>query len=244
MSTATTPRPAPTPAPDPSTFVRVRTTLPRRPLPPNAARHPVLTPRLALRPLTLDDLPALHELRTQPEVMRWTALQRPDRDLDETRAKIENFVGPTDTNGSFNCAICDRETGKMIGIGGCHAVRSKFGWPEVGYMLRKECWGKGLATEFLKGWVGAWEGLEREEVELEVDARTAGEEVTGADGRVREQAIAVTAPDNDRSQGVLVKAGFEWFTTWVDEDLTPGVEPGTMIELPTYRLLTGGKKGE
>ena len=244
MSTETAPSPAPGPAPDPSTFVRVRTTLPRRPLPPNAARQPILTPRLALRTLTLDDLPALHVLRTQPEVMKWTALGRPDKDLEETRAKIENFVQPKDRNGTFNFAICDRETGEMIGIGGCHLFRAGFGWPEVGYMFRKEYWGKGLGTEFLKGWVGAWEGLEREEVELEVDARTVGEGVTGADGRVREQTIAVTAAENGKSQGVLGKVGFEWFTTWLAENLSPGAEPGSMEALPTYRLFPSGKKGE
>ena len=138
MSTATaspTARPAPGPEPDPSTFVRVRTTLPRRPLPPHAERPPVVTPRLVLRTLTLDDLPALHVLRTQPEVMRWTAVGRPDRDLEESRAKIVNFVGPVDTNGAFNFAICERETGEMIGIGGCHLVRGNYGWPEVGYMF-------------------------------------------------------------------------------------------------------------
>jgi RimJ/RimL family protein N-acetyltransferase len=37
----------------------------------NAVRQPILTERLLLRPFTIDDLPALRELRTQPEVMYW-----------------------------------------------------------------------------------------------------------------------------------------------------------------------------
>jgi hypothetical protein len=46
-------------APDPATFVPVRTTLPRRPLPLNAARIPIVTDRLILRPLSADDTTAL-----------------------------------------------------------------------------------------------------------------------------------------------------------------------------------------
>jgi RimJ/RimL family protein N-acetyltransferase len=61
---------------------------------------------------------------------------------------------------------------------------------------------------------------------------------------VRERLIAITADPNDRSQGVLKKAGFEWFTTWLAEDLVKGSGPDKMIELPTYRYFPGGKKGE
>jgi RimJ/RimL family protein N-acetyltransferase len=75
-SSSTTPRLAGDPAPDPASFVRIRTTLPRRPLPANAARQPILTERLLLRPVTAEDLPAAHELRTQPEVMHWYVLIR------------------------------------------------------------------------------------------------------------------------------------------------------------------------
>ncbi|KAG7293309.1 hypothetical protein NEMBOFW57_003355 [Staphylotrichum longicolle] len=214
-ASSSAPRPAAGPEPDPSTFIRVRTTLPRRPFPPNATRQPITTERLTLRVLTQDDLAALHELRTQPEVMIWTALGKPDKDLAETQAKLDPFLPPRD-EATFNFAICDRATGQMIGIGGCHLWRSAFGWPEVGYMLRKEFWGKGLGTEFLRGFL------------------------TG----VREQLIAVTATGNDKSQGVLGKAGFKWFTTWLAEDLQKGTGPGSMIELPTFRYFPGGKKGE
>ncbi len=242
-SSSSKPRPAPGPEPVPSTFIRIRTTLPRRPLPPNSARQPILTPRLTLRPLVPEDLSALHELRTQPEVMHWTARGLPDENLDETQAKLDPFLPPRD-EGTFNVAICDRETGALIGIGGCHIFRSTFGWPEVGYMFRKEVWGKGLGTEFLRGWMAAWDALEREEVEMEVDERTAGEEVRGPDGKVREQLIAVTATGNDKSQGVLGKAGFKWFTTWLAEDLTKSARPDNLIELPTYRHFPGAKKEE
>ncbi|AEO70112.1 8497e7f8-9dde-4c60-b873-397edd35bb8d [Thermothielavioides terrestris] len=132
--TPSEPRPAPGPAPDPASFVRVRTTRPRSPFPPNSARQPIITPRLILRALTPEDIPALHVLRTQPEVMRWTALGRPDADLEETRRRMERSYPPNDT-ASFNFAICARgvdgdadAAGELIGIGGCALTKGSFGW--------------------------------------------------------------------------------------------------------------------
>jgi GNAT superfamily N-acetyltransferase len=173
--------------------------------------------------------------------MRWTALGRVDRDVAETRAKVELNLPPRDVE-NFNFAICLREegadgAGEVIGIGGCHNFRSSFGWPEVGYMFRKEYWGKGFGTEFLRGWVREWDGLEREVVEVLVDERTldADEVGMGEEHVVRERLIAVTETGNKASQGVLGKCGFEWFVTWLGENLTEGAAPGSMVELPTFR---------
>ncbi|GAB1310145.1 hypothetical protein MFIFM68171_00355 [Madurella fahalii] len=238
--------PAPGPAPDPTTFIRIRTTLPRLPLPPIAARKPATTERLLIRPVAASDLDALHVLRTQPEVMYWTTLARVDADLDETRAKLAQFLPPGDSR-TYNCAICLRETGEVIGMGGVHNWRSSLGWPEMGYMIRREHWGKGLGTEFLTGFVkGLWEGLEREGVEVEVDARTVvNGGVVREDGvvEVPEQLVAVTAEENGKSQRVLEKSGFEWFLTWKVLDTVKG-GADKMVNLPTYRYFPRRERGE
>ncbi|KAK0669344.1 GNAT domain-containing protein [Cercophora samala] len=219
------------PKPDKSTFVRVKTTLPKRPFPLNAERKAVFTERLIIRPLSKDDLPALHELRTQPEVMVWTYLGVVDRDIGETWQKLEPFVEGNEKD-NYNCAICLRaEGGRMIGIGGFHNAMWSFGWPEIGYMFRKEYWGKGFGKEFMRGWNGIWEGLERGEVELEVDGRTVVGD--GEGGMVKEVVIAVTAEGNKASQRVLERSGFERFLTWEEAD---GGGRG-MVRLPTYRLV-------
>ncbi|KAK4194639.1 GNAT domain-containing protein [Triangularia verruculosa] len=231
-------------APDKSKFVRVKTTLPKRPFPPNSARKAVYTERLIIRPLSKNDLAALHELRTQPEVMVWTYLGVVDKDVGETWRKLEQFVEGNEGE-NYNCAICERETGEMVGIGGFHNSMWSFGWPEIGYMFRRECWGRGYAKEFMRGWNEIWGGLEREGVEVEVDGRTVvrvedgdGDGDDGGVVRVKEVVIAVTVEENKASQRVLERSGFERFLTWKEED---GGGRG-MVKLPTYRYLVGGRK--
>ncbi|AEO53235.1 hypothetical protein MYCTH_2294298 [Thermothelomyces thermophilus ATCC 42464] len=234
LSSSSEQRPTPGTEPDPRTFIRVRTTRPRQPFPPHSVRQPITTERLVLRALTEDDFGAFRALRTEPEVMYWTAVGVPDADEELTWTRLRAFLPPRDQS-HYNFAICLRETGEFIGVGGCHAPRSSLGRPEVGYMLKRDAWGNGFATEFLRAWLGAWERLEREETEIEVDPRTiGGDEARGEGGLVRERLLAITADGNDRSQGVLKKSGFEWFLTWLAVDSRKGKGPDNLIGLPTF----------
>ncbi|KAK4229106.1 GNAT domain-containing protein, partial [Podospora fimiseda] len=222
------------PAPDPSLFITVKTTLPRKPFPPNGQRKPLHTERLTLRALVQEDLHALHRLRTQPEVMQWTALKKCDKDLAETQTKLDPFLEPNDAK-TYNFAICLRDNrvgDEFIGIGGVHNGGAAFGWPEVGYMFFKESWGKGYATEFLKGFKELWRGLEREEAEVKVDGRCVVLKGDGGGEGAEEMLIAITAKGNGVSQKVLKKCGFEEFVEWRDEK-----EGGTGDVLPCFRWL-------
>lgn len=214
-------------------WAMIKTALPERPLPPNSSRSPVTTDRLILRALVPEDAYSLHILRTQPEVMANSPQGRPDKDLEETRQRLNFFLPPKDET-TYNCAICLRETGEMIGIGGCHQLTSMFGWPAIGYMIRKEFWGQGLATEFVKAWLEAWCKLPRAEAEMEIDRRTllpdGGEETSP------EQVIAFTLLDNMASQRVLEKAGFERFLAWEEADLR---DPNFQVTLLGYRYVVG-----
>lgn len=214
-------------------WATIKTALPERPLPPNSSRSPVTTDRLVVRPLRPEDAHSLHILRTQPEVMANSPQGRPDKDLEETQQRLNLFLSPNDEK-TYNCAICLKETGEMIGIGGCHQLVSMFGWPAIGYMIRKEFWGQGLATEFVKAWLQLWCKLPRAEAELEIDRRTLlpdeGEESSP------EQVTAFTLLDNFGSQRVLEKAGFEKFLTWEEADLRNSELQVTLIG---YRYLPG-----
>ncbi|KAK1252173.1 hypothetical protein MKX08_003360 [Trichoderma sp. CBMAI-0020] len=214
-------------------WATVKTALPARPLPPNATRSPITTDRLLIRPLVPEDVRSLHVLRTQPEVMANSPQGRPDEDLDETQQRLGLFLAPNDEK-TFNCAICLKATGELIGIGGCHQLVSMFGWPAIGYMIRTEFWGQGLATEFVTAWLASWCQLPRAETELEVDRRTLLAEGESSP----EQVIAFTLLDNIGSQRVLEKAGFERFVTWEEADLR---NPEVQVTLIGYRHVLGDR---
>ncbi|KAF4841104.1 putative N-acetyltransferase p20 [Colletotrichum siamense] len=211
-------------SPEPLDFKTVKTTLPTRPLPPHALRQPVVTERLILRPVSADDLQALHTLRTQPEVMRFSAVGRVDADLNETRARLAQNLPPHDAD-NYDVSICLRATGRWIGIGGCKKPSGgELGWPEIGYMLQKDYWGSGYATEFVQAFLGAWWSLPRSECEIAVErASVEGEKAVSGragevEGGVEEILTAVTATDNPASQKILTKLGFEKFKVWKEVD--------------------------
>uniref|UniRef100_L2G9F1 N-gnat n=1 Tax=Colletotrichum fructicola (strain Nara gc5) TaxID=1213859 RepID=L2G9F1_COLFN len=188
-------------SPEPLDFKTVKTTLPTRPLPPHALRQPVVTERLILRPVSADDLQALHTLRTQPENL-------PPHDAD-----------------NYDVSICLRATGRWIGIGGCKKPSGgELGWPEIGYMLQKDYWGSGYATEFVQAFLGAWWSLPRSECEMAVErASVEGEKAVSGragevEGGVEEILTAVTATENPASQKILTKLGFEKFKVWKEVD--------------------------
>lgn len=215
------------------TWVTVHSSTPH--LPSSASRPPVTTLRLLIRPLQASDLAGLHKLRTQPDVMRWSVAGRTDFDTDETAQKLACFLPPKD-NQAFNCAICWKETGDFIGIGGMYQLNrvdldldldvngsgppdeGGFGWPELGYMFLKEYWGMGLATEFLKAFLQMWQGLERTPVEMRVnrlslvDDSVVTDDGGGSDtAAVKERLVAVVDAANGASQRILEKCGFDKF---------------------------------
>ena len=213
-------------------FVTVKTTLPKAPHLSNADRVAVRTERLLLRPFTEDDLDALHALRLQPEVMYWTIQGKPDADIEATRKNLELHLPPKDQE-RYNWAICLKETGEFIGIGGSLGALPELGWPVLGYMLAKQHWGKGYATEFLKGFLDMWWALPREEVELKVEKSS----VRG-EGEVKEEFLsAITVDVNEASNKVLRKTGFELVKAFQEEDLHKSIAEDGKITL--YAWIVG-----
>jgi RimJ/RimL family protein N-acetyltransferase len=101
----------------------------------------------------------------------------------------------------------DGSEGELIGDGGVHKfVSDEIGWPEFGYKLKKEHWGYGYATEFVKVFMEFWWNLTREPRSLLVRIPAPGLLYTP---KVRERVYAWTTRDNRASQRVLMKVGFE-----------------------------------
>lgn len=154
-------------------------------------------------------------MRLQPEVMMWTSQGVPDKDIEETKQWVSKRLPPHhQTNYSF--VICLAETGRVIGTGGCYRRRCELGWPEVGYAFRKEAWGKGFATEFLRAFLKVWWELPRIETWIEVDEITVGSNRTAGNLVVPERLGAVMHGNNVGSYKVLEKTGFKKVNEWTD----------------------------
>ncbi|ORY57157.1 GNAT domain-containing protein [Pseudomassariella vexata] len=220
--------------------VKVKTTLPTRPFPPASERPRIITERLTIRPFSQDDLEGYHELRRQPEVMIYTSVGRIDLDLAETQEKLNLFLPPNDAN-TYNFAVYLSATGEFIGCGGVHKTNFGWvGWPEVGYMFKQEHWGRGYATEFVKGFVKAWWKLPRSLAKLEVDALSVeGGGGLGEDG-VPEQLSAMVESKNRASMNIMAKVGFRQFKEWEEADNRPGFG-GVPVILSGFVLSLGDK---
>jgi RimJ/RimL family protein N-acetyltransferase len=196
-----------------------------------SAREPIRSQRLILRPYAATDVHDFHLLRLQPEVMKWTGQARPDKDLEETSKCLEDRLpGSASGESAYEFAICLAETGEMIGTGGSHMRSGELGWPVIGYLLRTEFWGKGLATELMTAFLKAYWALPREEVEIKVEKST----IVGSEADLQPEHItAITAVDNGASQNVLSKLGFKLARLFEEEDPH---NPGTMEPLHGYSL--------
>ena len=197
--------------------VKVRTTGPF-PLPPLVARKEIHTARLIIRAPRLSDAPAYHVLRSDDESMQWSARGRADRDLEETRAALERLQAPNDTS-SYHFLIFNKETGELIGDGGVHPNSFWFGWPEIGYGIKREARGQGYATEFLTAFLENWWKLPRTEVELDVDLKTLELAGVGSDNDVVvEQLAAMVGVENKASQKLVERCDFRRFKEWQEVD--------------------------
>jgi ribosomal-protein-alanine N-acetyltransferase len=112
----------------------------------------LVTPRLILRPPVEEDLPAPAAIHADPEVMRFWP--RPYT-LDESREVLAWMMKQHREHGYGLCATIDRETGAFIGR--CGLLRQEIDGElhlEVGYMLARSHWGRGLATEAARASAG------------------------------------------------------------------------------------------
>ncbi|CAG9994504.1 unnamed protein product [Clonostachys byssicola] len=184
----------------------IKTTLPR--LPPHSERKTTTTGRLTLRPLQNDshDLAALHALRTDEKVMRWSPRGRVDANLKETYVHdLEFLADPSLNSEHLAYAICLKSNGEFIGYGGLSCRPEFVGWPAVSFVIKSDLWGQGYATEFLEGFVDMWRRLPRKLAVIRVLVNT----VYG-DSEIKDECLAGNPTyDNVACHRVLEKSGFE-----------------------------------
>jgi [ribosomal protein S5]-alanine N-acetyltransferase len=151
----------------------------------NFSPFPVIeTNRLMLREIKDEDIEMLFSLRSDPEVMKY---------VDKPLAKTQEDVMPlfsqmredVKNNKGISWIIALKENHEMIGHIGFWRIDKENHRGEIGYMLRKKYFGKGLATEAIKAVVlHGFNNIKFHSVEANIN------------------------PDNIASQKVLEKTGF------------------------------------
>jgi len=103
------------------------------------------TDRLLLRQFRSGDLDAFARMSRDPDVMRFIGQGKPQSRDDVWRA-IALHLGHWQLRGYGNWAAVEKASGECVGRIG---LWNPEGWPglEVGWLLARSHWGRGLATE-------------------------------------------------------------------------------------------------
>lgn len=108
--------------------------------------QPLTTGRLQFRPIAEGDFDAVHDVLSDPEVMRFHPEGAFDREA--TRAWLERTLARYDGGELGFRAVIHRKTGEYVGhIGLLPQEVEGIRATEVGYWLRRRFWGHGYATE-------------------------------------------------------------------------------------------------
>ena len=104
----------------------------------------------------------------------------------------------------------DGTEGELIGDGGVFSLENEdYKWPEVYYVLKKEFWNKGYATEFLKRFLDVWWSLPRDNTPMRVQSISLGKYFYHQE--VKERLVAEIHMSNIGSRRVIEKAGFVFY---------------------------------
>ncbi|MBS0447390.1 MAG: GNAT family N-acetyltransferase [Proteobacteria bacterium] len=146
--------------------------------------EPIPSPRLTLRTVRIEDLPALLTINGDPEVTRF--LPYPTwASIDDGRAWLERMEGLTAAGATRQLVITLNATAQVIGTFLVFRYDEGSARAEVGYVLGRKHWGQGLMHEALRAFCRhAYTRLGLRRLEAEVN------------------------PDNAASNAVLQRVGF------------------------------------
>lgn len=100
------------------------------------------TPRLTLRPISTEDVTGLANIYGEAEVSEFLT----PLDLEKTERQVASFQAEWDQRGYGIFAITETASGRLIGRSGLH-YWPQFDEVEVGWVLDRDAWGHGYATE-------------------------------------------------------------------------------------------------
>jgi [ribosomal protein S5]-alanine N-acetyltransferase len=146
-------------------------------------RHIVLvTERLQVTTWRPEDVDEVHDLHSDPETMRWIRHGRTET-RDEVETLLASYLREQQDRGWTKWRVANHQ-GVLVGRAGFGSYHHGNG-RELGYTLRRDVWGRGLATEVATGLVN-WH---REQADA--------------------QLWAFAAVENTASCRVLEKVGFD-----------------------------------
>ena len=131
--------------------------------------------RVTLRPLSVDDAPAMFAYASDVEVTRYLPWY-PATGPDTVRAFLLQQLGRRRRGESLGLAVVLRETQAMIGSTDLMGLKTgERGRAELGYILACEHWGRGLMTEAARLTLGhAFAAMELLRVEAFADEHNTG----------------------------------------------------------------------
>lgn len=142
--------------------------------------------RLVLVPLSDEHLPALAEINSNADVMRYIGPGRP-QSLEESQAMIDRVKLRWQEHGYSWWAMLRKTDGQMVGAATLQPIEGVTGaTPEIGWRLHPDCQGHGYATEAARRIVD-W-------------ARELG----------IPELLAVAHPDNSASTAVMERLGMQF----------------------------------
>lgn len=102
------------------------------------------TPRLVIRPWTPEDRPEMARITTNPEVMQYIhSGGLTDEQIDHNLARHARNLAE---HGVCMGALVEKTSGRLVGIAGIQPLGTTPDF-EIGWILERESWGKGYATE-------------------------------------------------------------------------------------------------
>ncbi len=120
-------------------------------MPPTLADVRLETPRLILRELALEDAIAVQAWAADPEVYRY--MPWGPNTLEDTAVFLRSAIEArrAEPRSAFELGFVARGSGELIGAGGCRVRSAQNLDGDIGYVLRRDAWGRGYATEAAAG---------------------------------------------------------------------------------------------
>ncbi len=107
------------------------------------------TARLTLRQMTLDDAEAMfRNWANDPEVTQYLFWETHE-DVEASRAVLSTWVPRYEDTGVYNWGIVFE--GQLVGNIAVVGASGQDDWAEIGYVIGRAWWGRGIMTEALEG---------------------------------------------------------------------------------------------